>query len=123
MKTADLHWLAGLLEGEGCFYISPKGQARICLNMTDVDVVARAAGLLKADLKPHGRQIRPHHKKLWCCMVYSKRAIGWMMTLLPMMGSRRSAKIREIILTWKAHSSKPGRVAGKDYRSKLSVQA
>lgn len=55
MKRYDLYWVAGVLEGEGCFTIN-KGpatkdgsrllRARIHLNMVDEDIVRRVHRLL-----------------------------------------------------------------------------
>jgi len=44
LPTAELHWLAGLLEGEGTFMVGPPsspGLPVIAVNMTDHDVIAR----------------------------------------------------------------------------------
>jgi hypothetical protein len=44
VSTHELHWLAGLLEGEGSFTAGPPSSPRmpvISVNMTDEDVVAR----------------------------------------------------------------------------------
>ena len=50
MKETDLTWLAGLLEGEGSFLKAPPSDPncpRISLEMTDKDVVERAALLMQ----------------------------------------------------------------------------
>jgi hypothetical protein len=44
LPIAELHWLAGLLEGEGSFMVGPPsspGLPVIAVNMTDNDVMAR----------------------------------------------------------------------------------
>lgn len=44
LPDADLHWLAGLLEGEGTFMTGPPSSPRapvIAVNMTDADVMPR----------------------------------------------------------------------------------
>jgi hypothetical protein len=102
MDDADFHWLVGLLEGEGCFGLSP-GRAyktsvyrypRIVLNMTDEDVVARGAQLLgcKYHRQRHGR-----HKDTFTACLQGKRAADLMQALLPHMGARRQQRIVAIL--------------------------
>ena len=46
VPAQDLHWLAGLLEGEGSFHPGPPSAPRypvVALAMTDEDVVTRVA--------------------------------------------------------------------------------
>jgi len=92
-----LAWLAGLLEGEGCFtagVASPS--ARIVLHMADRDVVERAARLLGGEVS----LLRPateKHKAMWRTEVGSVAAREAMELLLPLMGERRSSRIRELL--------------------------
>lgn len=99
LKTSDAHWLAGLLEGDGCFGVR-SGRVRgvyICVCMNDYDVVCRAANLLK----PGSRPVLVK-KKMYQSTIHGARAIAWMMTLFTAMGARRRAKIVECIGVWKA---------------------
>ncbi len=105
MKDTDLAWLAGLLEGEGCFYLgwrkTRKGEARpvatIVLTMTDKDVVQRAADLMETTIfggKTRGNQI----KAPWTCSVTRNNETNRISRLLrPYMGERRQAKIDQIL--------------------------
>lgn len=48
ISNEDLHWLAGLLEGEGSFLKGPPSAPRhpvVALQMTDEDVVSRVAAM------------------------------------------------------------------------------
>lgn len=48
-------WLAGLLEGEGCFSVRQDGQRRspkVLINMTDKDVIERVAALVGSGIRP-----------------------------------------------------------------------
>ena len=38
----EFSWMVGLVEGEGCFYGSKKGQMNLTIRMTDEDVIQRA---------------------------------------------------------------------------------
>lgn len=117
MDTRELTWLAGLLEGEGCFGRSG-GTARVTLAMTDEDVVTRAARILRA---PVVGPVQPSQKRkdggtrkpVYSASVYGSRAAGWMMTLYTLMGSRRQAKILESLVAWKATRCKNPSGAGR----------
>jgi hypothetical protein len=111
LKTGDIHWLAGLLEGEGHFgfYGSKRGDrtvggsARILLGMSDRDVMERARDLmgfrpLLFRRKPSPLSTRP----CWQFSLCGRRAAGWMMLLYPLMGERRREQIRESLVLWRA---------------------
>lgn len=91
----DLIWLAGLLEGEGTFDAHSGKYPRIRVAMTDRDVVGRAASLF-------GTQVRltlnrAPSKATWAARVQGAPAAEIMRLILPHMGTRRSAKIAEIL--------------------------
>ncbi len=100
MKLTDIAWLAGLLEGEGCFYLG-KDRAKkeiypcIKLQMTDEDIVVRAAALMKSKVE--------HYGNTWVTRVYGAHTIAWMMTLYPYLGERRREKVAKVIQVWKEH--------------------
>ena len=91
----DLLWLAGLLEGEGCFDLHRARYPRVRLGMTDRDVVGRAATLfgsrVRLTLKPAPATAT------WHTEVSGARAEEIMEAVLPFMGARRSAKIATIL--------------------------
>lgn len=102
-QRRDFWWVAGLLEGEGCFLLVTtkcKGHVyyhpRIDLAMTDEDVVARAAKILGGTYRR--RKYKPKGKRLpvFKCSIYSKNALQWMHRLLPLMGKRRQEKLLAI---------------------------
>jgi hypothetical protein len=100
MKTTDICWLAGLLEGEGSFRIHGNGEGtlEVCVGMTDRDVILRAAQILGTSVD--GPYFRPPHKPMYQARVYSSRAASWMMTIYSLMGERRKEKIRTILKKW-----------------------
>lgn len=108
--TREIAWLAGLLEGEGCFQMfkssSPKkGTPIIALNMTDQDIVQRAAALLDGCTpKATPRFAKDGHalKTMYNTRRCGGRALGWMLTLYPFLGVRRRSKIREIVAQWQS---------------------
>lgn len=110
----SLSWLAGLLEGEGWFGFSKAYKSRygfliIALQMTDADVVERAAKILNRPVKLRAPFRSGGRKPVWSCIVAGSSAAGWMMTLYPLMGQRRGEQIRSSLTKWRAspgHSAK-----------------
>lgn len=106
MRTEDIHWLAGLIEGEACFSPTqtPQGKVypRLPLGMKDHDVLLRAARLLGK----YPRQWENHKTKpFYMLQVSGRRAVEWMMTLYPLLGRRRQAQIFHVLAGWRASSS------------------
>jgi len=109
IKTSDIHWLAGLLEGEGCFGVvrnRPKDKPgvrtypRITLGMCDNDVVLRAQKLMGGTLSQ--RPAKENRKPVLTLSIQRQAlAAGWMMTLYPLMGARRQEKIRTLLEQWR----------------------
>lgn len=94
-------YLAGLLEGEGTFTARDqraRKQLRVKLEMTDLDVVERAAQIM-----PAGKICkRDRANRMNCQTVYevcwtSQKAENVMRRILPYMGERRKAKIDECL--------------------------
>ena len=106
IQIKDIAWLSGLLEGEGCF-AAYKGLATIKLNMTDEDVVARAALLLGVHVTGPYVLKNPKYKPHYHANLFGNRAAAWMMTLYPFLGKRRQEKIREVLAVWQKQP-KPG---------------
>ncbi len=106
----DLYWLAGLLEGEGHFgdhtgsSTNKRRYIRISLKMTDKDVVDRAAKLLGTKVHKYSWSAdrNPNHSVAWVTQVSKqKEAASWMMTLYPLMGERRKARIAGLLESWR----------------------
>lgn len=107
MKVKDLMWLAGLLEGEGSFSVNAGIYPRISVRMTDKDVVDRAAGMLGTiTTGPFKCKGKESYKPQWTTVINGKHAIGWMMTLYPMMGERRKQRIKYLIAHWRLFSGR-----------------
>ena len=107
----SLEWLAGLLEGEGCFTQnggSTKAPLRypnptVALVMTDADVVKEANILCEAI---GGREVRvrestlPTGKVAYGITLTGLAAVKIMVAVLPHMDIRRSARIRQVLREW-----------------------
>lgn len=94
------------MEGEATFGFS-KGRPRIRTVSTDLDVLERAAAIggvghvfpLPDRLTQSGTPAKP----AWSWEVSRQAdAAGLMMTLHPLLGSRRRARIEEVLLSWRS---------------------
>lgn len=111
-QNNDLHWLAGLLEGEAWFGVA-KTRARnkvylhprIDLATTDEDIVRRAAKILGTHCRSRAR--KGNYKQVYQTIVYSTRALTWMKRLFPLLGKRRRAQIAAVIKQREAIRNKP----------------
>lgn len=110
MRTSDICWLAGLLEGEGWFQVPSGSGIKVGLQSSDRDVIERAAALLGTtvlgpysssgqNLKSAALRNEPY-KERWSTVACGRVAAGWMMTLYPQLSQRRKEKIRTALLAW-----------------------
>lgn len=133
-SVRDILWLAGLIEGEGCFGIVQGRRPVVQIKMTDEDVVKRAADILGAPLYgPY--ELGEGRKRAWQTSVSGPNAVQWMMTLLALMGSRRRQKIIECLEVWRTdritsfatchtqRAVKAGGLCGTCYNRKTGVYA
>ena len=95
----DLCWLAGLLEGEGCFSCK-SNKVYIILQMSDLDTVQRVADLLEVKLHAPIKKKNPKHKTGYRIQVNGDVAARWMVVLKPKMGIRRQKAIDESFSVW-----------------------
>jgi len=104
LRLVDIGWLAGIIEGEGCFYISRQytnPSFRIQVNMTDKDVIEKLQRITNL-----GNLYVDNHKgkKTSYIWIVSRApdVVALMMTLYPLMGERRQKKIRECLIEWRS---------------------
>lgn len=109
ISQQDLHWLAGLLEGEGSFLSGPPSAPRspsVQLSMVDRDIVERAGALVGSAVT-----VVPSRRDGWrtayCVRVRGARGVLWMQRLRPLMGTRRRAQIDRAIAS---HGPDPRRL-------------
>jgi hypothetical protein len=111
MNPIDLAWLAGYLEGEGCFHIrsvqrrSPSMHAAT----TDKDIAEKVARLFGVSVST---LVRPTvtGKTVYNVRLGGDRSIEMMQALRPYMGLRRSARIDEVL---RLALSRPGYASGE----------
>lgn len=108
----NISWLAGLLEGEGCFQVRNGCSIDITLNMTDRDVVERAHSVSGVGyfLGPY---LRGDYKPIWRWRVSrGDHVYAICVAVLPFMLARRSAKILEVMSAFVAQGTQEGRLCG-----------
>jgi hypothetical protein len=102
IAQSDLHWLAGLLEGEGSFLRGPPSAPRtpaVAVSMIDRDIIERAARLL--DCAVHRiRARREEWRDAYVAGVRGPRAVEWMQRLRPLMGERRRRQIDRALASY-----------------------
>lgn len=101
VSAVDLAWVAGLVEGEGSYYLAEHAtypKVIFQLNMTDEDVVMRAW-----ELSGRIGKVNPHKpgprsvKSQWRWRISAQAEVAWFMDVMyPLMGARRRAKIEEL---------------------------
>ena len=107
MNKEETAWLAGLLEGEGCFISYKTGKnknpsIRIKVKMTDKDVIEKANKIMpQSTWTSKGRKVYTIHIRGYKTQYEASRtgavALEIMQAILPHMGTRRSAKIEQLI--------------------------
>jgi hypothetical protein len=102
IAASDLHWLAGLLEGEGTFIAGPPSAPRtpaIAVSMVDRDVVERAAQLIDCAVHLVPAR-RANWRDAYVTRVRGPRAVEWMKRLRPLMGERRREQIDRALASY-----------------------
>ena len=97
MTPTETAWLAAIVEGEGCCD-APRGNPRLRVKMTDLDVILRVATIMgaKYHVDTWSQRVRGH-RPLWVASITGPRAVTIMREILPFMGTRRTAKMADII--------------------------
>ena len=105
MNERELWWIAGLFEGEACFDVQRNvgknrknrvdKRARIRLKMTDSDVVARAHNII--GFGSITSSSAPGRKTDFSLTIVGKDALYLMRELEPLMGGRRTIRIRDVL--------------------------
>jgi hypothetical protein len=102
ISEQDLHWLAGLLEGEGSFLAAPPSRPRspaVQILMVDRDIIERAGALFGTGVY----MIRPRRegwRTTYSARIRGTRAVLWMHRLRPLMGKRRQKQIDRAVASY-----------------------
>lgn len=102
----DIAWAAGIIEGEGCIAAYPKwNQIKLAVEMCDLDVLQKLAAILGTDCRLTKRKVKklnPKHRDRYILLLCGPAFVGWMLTIYPLLGIRRQAKVRLAIKIFKA---------------------
>lgn len=99
-STANLHWSAGFLEGEGCFTIcGTKGARTAHVTATQVqkEPLERLLKFFGGSVLSHKGKRGPNTQQAYRWQVSGARARGVALTLYPLMSPRRQARIEEVM--------------------------
>ena len=115
LSPFEIGWLAGLLEGEGSFFMQRQAGRRprfaIALSMTDEDVVARACELLEiGSYNESWNGWRPNNSTIFNARLAGPRAEDMAIKLYPHMGERRKEKIHELLVSLENELGTSGRI-------------
>ena len=93
----EIYWLAGLIEGEGCFYQQARYVPIFVIAMSDVDVIHKVSWLLDGATQSFHEL---NKRKMYRVTISGAKAIKLMLIMYPLMGNRRRIKIKEILTDW-----------------------
>ena len=99
LSELELGWLAGLLEGEGCFTTTGRKRPYIavCLQTTDADVIERAAEMIGVPVHRMRTTSPMSAKPQYRTQLQGRRAAELMRLVRPHMGLRRGGRIDELL--------------------------
>jgi hypothetical protein len=107
MDIVSAAWLAGIIEGEGCFQKGYGGRGRearinISVHMTDRDIVERVARLFGVSVYTYPpMKSRVGWKTSYLARTSGRKALAIMDAIEPFLGERRLATMREVRSSWK----------------------
>jgi len=105
MEIKDLYWVAGLIEGEGCFFLYESGNSclRFSMSLTEKAVLEHAQKIIGL-----GTIRGPYHNKkrtkpFWVWGISRDRDVAaLMMTLYPLMWDNRQETIDDLLEIWRS---------------------
>jgi len=101
LDVAKLNWLAGLVEGEGCFHGDIYSPLTLEIVSTDLDVLQKAKAIIGYGSIYSFQPRKLHHKLRYTFKITGVTAVQWAFILYSLLCQRRRAKIRELISNWR----------------------
>ena len=98
ISDAEIAWVAGILEGEGCWtHRNARTHWWIAVRMTDKDIIDRLEAVTGVGQISPARPQKSNYKMAWAWQVSVQPHREWLTTIVwPWLGERRRAKIREL---------------------------
>lgn len=93
MKKTQLAWVAGIVDGEGCIYATPRGQLRLQVGMSHLPTIERLHEIFPtSNIRNHTQQ-NPKWKNRFFWLVTNERAITVLKEILPYMVTKEAEAI------------------------------
>lgn len=100
VSNHNMAWVAGILEGEGCFYLNKKANAPVCrvqVLMSDEDVINKLAETTGCG-SVYRLTKKPNRKQVWGWTVAKQLDVhDILLRVKPYMMARRRAKLDELL--------------------------
>lgn len=108
-KTADIGYLAGIIDGEGCIQLRDnhnKGKRfypRVTVKMTDLDVLEKCQQITGAGIINTIKNVPEGHKPQWRWEINKQAdAAAVLMMIFPLVSERRKQKIEQVLRGWRS---------------------
>lgn len=97
-QVNDIHWLAGFLDGEGCFYFN-RNACRVQVVHKDKWPLLRMQEIVGGTIRRVKNSL--NGRMYYALFIVGKRAAGVMMTVYSLMSPRRQEKIAANLAKWR----------------------
>lgn len=106
INLTNLGYVAGILDGEGCFNLKHNGTGRyyprVMVRSTDLDILKKCKLITNLGSIYFDRKSTDTHKATWVWEVRKQsEAISLMLTAYPFLCNRRQEKIETILKQWR----------------------
>ena len=105
LDLKELYWLAGLIEGEGCFLLDKRSNSclRFSMAMTDKSVLKHAQKIINLGFIKGPYWAKMSTKPYWYWRIdKDKDVAALMMTIYPLMWNDRQEKIEDLLEIWRS---------------------
>lgn len=126
MRLVDIGFVAGIIDGEGCFTINKyfkNPQIGIQVQMTDKDTIFKLRDLTGLGTIVEIDRKTANWKTVWRWNVSKQKdSSSLMMTIYPLMSERRKIKIKECLTEWKSFQYRQYRNCPRGHSWKLKKE-
>jgi hypothetical protein len=104
MSDVEVAWVAGIIEGEGCFSFKSNNQAAVIVCMVDKDVIDQLAAWTGVGVVVPKRARRSQYQDQWRWTVTAQNDfLALAEKIRPWMKARRGARLDEVCAALLAH--------------------
>ena len=105
MDLKKLHWVAGFLEGEGCFHVG--GRTSMAAAQVQIEPLEKVQRILGGTINGPYSTKNPKRKPFFSWRLNGVPAIAAMLTLFSLLSPKRKAAITRAVQEWKAAPGNP----------------